>query len=103
MKKVIMSYQEMVSRFMENESKNLPPITGYIVFTEDSFSKYYTEESRTYVVSSRNKAYMPRMGGYSIFASCLDGTDQGLRLEGYMAVERGGNDGWKVDHCYMYV
>ena len=41
------------------------------------------------------------MGGYSIFASSLDSSDRGVRLEQYMAAERGGKDGWKVDYCCL--
>lgn len=58
-------------------------------------------ESRTYIVSSDSKAYRPNMGGYSIFGSSVDGSDMGVRLEAYMAAERGGKDGWKVDYCYL--
>ena len=70
------------------------------MFTEDSFTEPYTEEQRTYVVSSDNKAYRPKMGGYSIYASSLDGKDRMVRLEQYMAAEHGGKDGWKVERCY---
>ena len=41
------------------------------------------------------------MGGYSIYGSALDGTDNGVRLEQYMWAEKGGENGWKVDYCYM--
>ena len=41
------------------------------------------------------------MGGYSIYASSLDGSDPLVRLEQYMAAERGGKDGWQVERCYM--
>ena len=41
------------------------------------------------------------MGGYSVYGSCLDGTDPCVRLEQYMAVERGGEKGWSVERCYM--
>ena len=41
------------------------------------------------------------MGGYSIYASCLDGTDPCVRLEGYMELEHGGKGGWKVEYCYI--
>lgn len=41
------------------------------------------------------------MGGYSIYASCLDGTDPCLRLDGYMSAEHGGENGWKIEKCYM--
>ena len=42
------------------------------------------------------------MGGYSIYASCLDGTDPCLRLDGYMSAEHGGENGWKIEKCYVY-
>ena len=41
------------------------------------------------------------MGGYSIYARCLDGTDPCVRLEQYMAAEYGGERGWSVERCYM--
>ena len=66
-----------------------------------SFEKEYSLESRTYVVSSDNKAFQPNMGGYSIFAVALDGSDAGVRLEQYMASEYGGKDGWQIELCYM--
>ena len=62
---------------------------------------YYTEEQRTYVVSSNNKAFIEGMGGYSIYASSLDGSDKCVRLEAYMADEHGGKDGWKIEKCYV--
>lgn len=106
MKKI--SYSELASIFHARESANadLPyeqrkHLTGCIVFTEDSFKKQYSLESRTYEVSSYNKAFIPGMCGYSIFGSALDGSDDGVRLEAYMAAEHGGKDGWKVDYCYL--
>ncbi len=95
--KVEMSYPELSTLFSSVNDKHLQPIVGYIVFTRESFDKEYNEASRTYVVSSNNKAYQSGMGGYSIYASCLDGTDQCLRLEGYMR----GEDAWKIEKCYM--
>ena len=41
------------------------------------------------------------MGGYSIYASSLDGSDENVRLEAYMADEYGGKDGWKIEKCYV--
>lgn len=97
---VNMGYSEMAQKFREAE-KNGEHLNGYIVFTEDSFTEKYPLESRTYVVSSDNKAYRPNMGGYSIYATSLDGTDKNVRLEAYMAAEKGGEDGWKIERCYM--
>ena len=95
--KVEMSYPELSTLFSSVNDKGLSPITGYIVFTADSFDKKYNEASRTYVVSSNNKAYQSGMGGYSIYGSCLDGTDPCLRLEGYLR----GENAWKIEKCYM--
>lgn len=41
------------------------------------------------------------MGYYSIYGSCLDGTDSCLRMDGFMADERGGKNGWKIERCYI--
>lgn len=68
---VEMSYQEMTKRFREAENNRGEHLTGYVVFTEDSFDKPYSEESRTYVISSNNKAFQSGMGGYSIYALYL--------------------------------
>lgn len=95
------SYKEMVNIFMENEKKGGNPITGYIVFSQENFSKKYTEIERTYEVSSRNKAYNPSLCGYSIFGNCLDHKDVNVRLDGYMADEKGGPNGWKIERCYL--
>ena len=56
-----MSYQEMTKRFREAENNRKEHLTGYVVFTEDSFDKPYSEESRTYVISSNNKAFQSGM------------------------------------------
>ena len=106
MKKI--TYNELASIFRahENAMDCLPyhertHLRGCIVFTEDSFTQPYSLEARTYEVSSDNKAYRPHMGGYSIYGSAIDGTDSGVRLEAYMAAEKGGKDGWRVDYCYL--
>lgn len=97
-----MTYAELAGKFRVHEASHPDThLTGFIVFTEDSFDKSYSLESRTYRVSSDNKAYRPNMGGYSIFGWALDGSDPGVRLEAYMAAEKGGPSGWKVDYCYV--
>ncbi len=95
-----MTYGEMVSAFREAE-RNGKHMEGYIVFTEDSFKEPYPEAARTYCISSNNKAFQPNMGGYSIYGSALDGSDPMVRLEQYMAAEKGGANGWKIERCYM--
>ena len=97
---VEMSYAEMRNLFhrAEDEGKH---ITGYVVFSQESFTEPYSELSRTYAISSDNKAFQSSMGGYSIYGYCMDGSDPCVRLEQYMAAEHGGKDGWKIERCYM--
>lgn len=97
-----MDYQKLKELFCKHES-SCPKthLTAYITFASfgPENKKNYPWESRTYVISSDNKAFQPNMGGYSIFGSCLDGTDRCIRLENYMADEHGGEDGWIVEDC----
>ena len=95
-----MTYRTMKNYFCTAERAG-QHLTGYIVFSPASFNQEYCEESRTYIVSSDNKAFRPNMGGYSIFASAKDGSDPMVRIEQYMSAERGGPDGWQIERCYM--
>lgn len=97
---VEISYEKMKSLFRTAERAH-QHLTAYIVFSPDNFKKVYSPESRTYAVSSENKAFEPNRGGYSIYASAIDGSDPNVRLEQYMAAELGGQDGWKIERCYM--
>ena len=97
-----LTYGELCAAFRAAERENpARHIAGAIVFTEDSFTIQYSLESRTYIVNSNNKAYQPNMGGYSIYGSAKDGSDPLVRLECYMAAEKGGKYGWKVEYCYL--
>ncbi len=101
-REVEMTYRELVSTFREYERQgNDTHLTGYVVISEDSFNEPYPVESRTYEISSNNKAFQPNMGGYSIYASSIDGSDPMVRLERYLAEEKGGSSGWKIDRCYV--
>ena len=96
-----MDYAELKQIFRElKRTSPRDDLTAHIIFTEDSFTTQYPLLSRTYRVSSDNKAFWPNMGGYSIFGYCLDGTDQGIRLDWYMA-EEGNPEGWQVEDCYI--
>lgn len=67
-----------------------------IVFKPESFNRDYTEESRSYEVDSSEKFFNPSMIGSSLYGNCLDGKDNGVRLDVYMSEEKG----WIVDYCY---
>lgn len=99
-KAVSMSYAKFTS-YLRTAEQNGLHITGFIVFSPASFEQEYSLESRTYEVSSDNKAFQPGMGGYSIYASSVDGSDMNVRLERYMAAEMGGSDGWQIERCYI--
>ena len=88
---VELTYFELADRFRNAESEGKKHLTGYIVFSQESFNKPYDERSRTYAVSSDNKAFKAGLGGYSIYGSCLDGSDPCVRLDGYMR----GENAWK--------
>lgn len=94
---VELTYSELADRFRNAESEGKKHLTGYIVFSQESFNKPYDEKSRTYAVSSDNKAFKVGLGGYSIYGSCLDGSDPCVRLDGYMR----GENAWKIEKCYL--
>ena len=73
------------------------PLEAVIVFKQVSFNKEYSELSRSYVVCSETKYFMPNMGGNSLFGSCLDGSESGVRLDWYMQ----GDKPWQVEYCYL--
>lgn len=102
MKKI--SYDEFMRNMINfNEENNYTTkgtdkhIYGVIVFKEESFTKPYTEHQRSYKTSNDNKGFLPNNISNSIFGDCLDGTDNGVRLDWYMY----GEDAWKIDYCYM--
>lgn len=97
-----MTYSELKNIFQELK-RNSPRenLTAHVIFTEDSFACPYPLLSRTYLVSSDNKGFWPSMFSSSIFAYCLNkNSDQGVRLDWYMA-EEGNANGWKVQDCYI--
>ena len=94
---VELTYSELADRFRNAESEGKKHLTGYIVFSQESFNKPYDEKSRTYAVSSDNKAFKAGLCGYSIYGSCLDGSDPCVRLDGYMR----GENAWKIEKCYL--
>lgn len=99
-----MDYKDLKNIFIAHESQEPAPkehLVGHIVFAAKSFKKEYSEVSRTYAVSSDNKAFKPDAVGYSIYGYCLDGSDDGARLDRVMAEEAGGPEGWVVESCRL--
>lgn len=95
------SYAELKQRFCDHEQGEAAPLEGYVVFSEDSFKRKYPEKERTYVFSSRNKAFMPNVNGNSIYGYCLDGDSSEIRLDQYIMEENPKSNGWKVERFYL--
>lgn len=94
--RVYMTYKEMVELFERINQHTLPAVKGYVIFSEKSFDREYPEVSRTYEVSSANKAWRSDMNGSSVFGSCLDGTDPCVRIDKYI------REGlWIPEKCYI--
>lgn len=72
---------------------------GIIVFDQSNFNKKYTKLGRSYITSSSNKRYNPRMCGNSVFASCLDGSESGVRIDEWLY----GANSFKIDRCYIEI
>lgn len=74
---------------------NATSLNAVVVMTKDSFDKPYSVKERSYKFSSDNKAFLPNQISNSIFGSCLDGTDVGVRLDWYIPEK------WTVEYCYI--
>lgn len=90
-----LSWNELKELFIthneETKEDSKKAVNAIVVFSQDNFKDEYTEEQRSYRVSSNNKAFQHKSGN-SIFMSCLDGSDDNVRFDWY---------NWKVDYCYL--
>ena len=90
-----MTYWELKDTLTRSQCVLNKEMKGYIVFSQDSFTQPYTETQRTYEISSDNKAFCSNCVGTSIFGSCVDGSDDNVRLDLYID-----NANWKIEKCY---
>lgn len=95
MEKITMG--ELYNRMTAHNSKTLngqrgEPITGVIVYKPENWTTPYTEEQRSYRVSSNCWGFMSGKISNAVYGDCLDGTDIGVRLDWY---------NWSADYCYM--
>lgn len=102
MKNKHMTYPELRNLFIEHNKEHLgETVTAYIVFSESNWPDCnYPLQSRTYEVRSDNKAFRSSCCSTSLFGSCMDGSDQDVRLDWYME-DFVNKDGWVVDYCYL--
>lgn len=94
---------EIIKRFQDyNEehgntygypNKDVPVISAVIVYAQSNFTREYSEESRSYRVDNQSgKAFFHGMIGNSIYGECLDGSEDGIRLDAYH---------WTIEKCYF--
>ena len=81
MKEEKFSYKELVTMLRKFNAENEvtvqgsgKEIRGVVVFKQSNFTKEYSLEARSYVISSDNKAFIPGQCGYSIFGFALEFT-----------------------------
>lgn len=77
------TYSKLKEEFYDKENKYT-----LIIYSQSNFNKEYSELSRTYLISSNNKYFQSGKISNSLFGSCIDGTDIGVRLDTY---------NWKVE------
>lgn len=65
---------------------------GVIVYKQSNFTDEYSETSRSYRVHNANRKFQQGKIATSLFGDCLDGTDDGVRLDWY---------DWEVEFCYF--
>ena len=63
-----------------------------IVYKQSSFKQPYTETQRSYQIFNGQWGLDSSKMGRCIVGSCLDGTDQNLRLD---------VQNWKIEYCYI--
>lgn len=96
-KKKKITWEEMEKAFWDynrehDNGESGEPIAGVVVYKKENWGKPYSVKSRSYKVYSSNRAFQSGKISNSIFGYCLDGTDDGVRLDWYR---------WDVDYCYM--
>lgn len=70
-----------------------PKISAVIVYAQSNFTKEYSEIERSYRVTNQDgKAFFNGMMGNSIYGECLDGSEDGVRLDAY---------DWEIEKCYF--
>lgn len=65
--------------------------TAVIVFKQSNFTKPYTELQRSYASHSDQWGWSSNLLGRQILGSCLDGTDQNIRLD---------HEDWEIEYWY---
>ena len=81
--KQIKSMEELRKEFLDKQN-----MYALITYKQENFEKEFSEQSRTYMVGSYNRYFESGKIANSLFGSCIDGTDVGVRLDWY---------NWKIE------
>ena len=99
-----LTLNQLFQRFYEHNEKyhvtsqfdDPNALVGVIVFSQKNWpGRNFSLESRSYAFTSDNKYFISGMGGNSIFAESLDGSDKGVRLDWYL------HDWANIEYCYI--
>lgn len=83
---------KVTAQYSDKRSNRL---IGVVVFKSENWpGKDYSLSARSYQFVSDNKYFVSGLGGTSIFADSLDGSDRGVRLDYYIRE-------WEIDYCYI--
>lgn len=77
---------------MREANRSGVELQGVITYAKSNWEKEYSEESRSYEVYSQSNHFSAGKISNSMTGNCLDGTDQGVRLDLY---------NWKVEKFYI--
>lgn len=95
-----LTYSQMIKEINKHNEENHierqygdeNPLICVVVFKANNWKDTYSEISRAYEFRSDNKYFLPKMLGNSWYADCLDGSDQGVRLDWY---------DWEIEYCFI--
>lgn len=83
---------EDFDRQMREANRSGVELQGVITYAKSNWEREYSEESRSYKVYSQSNRFSAGKISNSMYGYCLDGTDQGVRLDLYT---------WKIEKFYI--
>ena len=94
---VFVSYRTVCEYFIaynraHPDDVDKPKVSAVIVYSESNWDKPYSLESRSYQIFNNCPAFVDNKISNRVSGYCLDGSDQGVRLDWY---------NWKIDYCYL--